>query len=289
LELDGLRACLEMHTGRVVELVPAAMGPGALSGVCLRTARADYFYYEERTSRFHQAHIALCLAAQTLLGDGSGPAVDLLLVPDLRPELVRLMLGTAGSRPVPRREAETFAFVVMDRARSVGYAPPWAWRALRQLRPLHSALVQAIPEARSAADPGIGPGAGFRLYQQVIEIRDAVLALRPYLDPEAALTAERDGRAAGLTGEELAAAVDAAVLVLALRPKSAGEVVPGTGAAAPRVPLGGRDLRQEAACLVKVARAFAWQQRTGQMPSPRFLSASRASRRGCRDEARGAC
>ena len=67
--LSAFGACLERHTGRVAELVPVVMDAGAPSGVWLRTARADYFYYEEQTSPFHQAHIVLSLAARLLLGE----------------------------------------------------------------------------------------------------------------------------------------------------------------------------------------------------------------------------
>ena len=119
LGLSEFGACVERITGRAAELEPAVMAAGAPSGVWLRTARADYFYYEEQTSPFHQAHIVLSLAARTLLGDSSGPAVDPLLTPDVSPRLAGLMLGNPGRRPVTRGEAEAFAF--------------WLWIALALL------------------------------------------------------------------------------------------------------------------------------------------------------------
>ncbi len=279
-ELSAFRACIEKHTGRAVGLIPAVMEAGAPSGVWLRTARADYFFYEELTSPFHQAHIVLCLAARMLLGDGSGPPVDRLLIPDVRPELVRLMLGTAGSRPVTRGEAEAFAFLALDRSRSAGCPPLLARRALRRLRPLHSALRAAVPEAVSVADPVGRRDASFRLYQQVIEVRDAALALRPYRDPEVARIAQRDGRASGLSGAELAAAVEAAVLASALRARSAGEPVPTPAGTTTWVPSAGACLRTEAACMAKVSRAFA------RLPRHRERARTGISERGAR-ESRG--
>jgi len=287
-ELTTFRTCLERRTGRVAELVPAVMEPGAPSGAWLRTARTNYLYYEQRTSPFHQAHIVLSLAARMLLGDGSGPPVDRLLVPDVSPELVRLMLGDSDQLPVTRRGAETFAFLALDRARAAGYPPVAARRALRDLEPLHSALRDAVPEATSAAACGVRPCARFRLHHQVIEIRDAMLALRPFRDPEVARAAERDSHAAGLGGVELAVAVEAAALAAALRARNAGQRVAAAGGDPAWVPQGGQDLRGEVACLVQVSRALArlWSGRDPDVPGLRIVGRVRR-RRARRDEARG--
>jgi hypothetical protein len=142
-ERSEFRARIERHTHCGLELIPAVMRPAAPSGTWLRTDRADYFYYEEQTSPFHQAHIVLSLAAHVLLGDAAAPSVDLRLVPGGGPELVRLMLGGIAASPVTHLEAETFAFLALERARPVCYPPFLARRALRQLRPLHSALREA--------------------------------------------------------------------------------------------------------------------------------------------------
>src|ERR1017187_7245479 len=92
-DLGEFRACLERHTHRAVELVPAAMAPGAPSGTFFSTAGADYLYYEQQTTPFHQAHIVLAMAAHVLLGDVASPSVDPRLAPDVSPDLIRLMLG----------------------------------------------------------------------------------------------------------------------------------------------------------------------------------------------------
>jgi hypothetical protein len=250
------RAHIERHTHRVLELIPAVMRPGAPSGTWLRTARADYFYYEEQTSRFHQGHIMLFLAAHVLLGDPANQSVDLRLMPDVSPHLARIMLtGTAGN-PVTELEAETFAFMALEYARRAAYPQSLARRAVQHLQPLHSALREAAPEAMNAAACGLKPSASFRLHQQVIQIRDAALALRPYRDPQVALTATHAGRIAGLAGPELAAMVEASVLSAAIRAKGAGQPVRNAPVYVGRPPVAGPDLRSETACLVKVSRAF---------------------------------
>jgi Family of unknown function (DUF6545) len=257
-ELEEFRACLERRIRRVVELVPVEMEPGAPSGTWFRTAGADYLCYEQQTSAFHQAHIVLSLAAHLLLlGDAAGPSVDLRLVPDVSPELVRLMLGGAACSPVTQLEAETFAFLALDRTLPDGYPSSLARAAFRYLRPLHSALRRAVPEVTSAGIRGVRPGVRFRLHQRVIEISDAVLALRPYRDPQVASAAAGAGGAAGLAGDDLAAAVEAAVLAAAMRARCTGDpplyAVGNTGDR----PLVEPDLRSEAVWLVMVSRAFA--------------------------------
>jgi len=260
-ELREFRACLEKLTGRVVELVPVVMEPGVPSGIWLRTAGADYLYYEEQTSPFHQAHIVLALAAQLLLSDAADPSVDPRLMPDVSPELMRLMLGATACSQVTQREAEELAFMALEHARPVSYPQPLARRALRQLRPLHAALREAVPEIAATAAPGIWPTPSGRLHRQVIQIRDAALALRPYRDPEAASAATRAACAAGLTGDELAATAEAAVLAPAVCAWKSGRPAPRTPGRTGGLPVLGPDLRSETAWLVKVSRAFAQLQR----------------------------
>jgi hypothetical protein len=264
-ELGEFRACIERHTDRVLELVPVVMGPNAPSGTWLRTADADYLCYEEQTSPFHQAHIVLSLAAHLLLGDEAGPLVDRRLVPDLSPQLVRLMLGDTAGSTVTHREAETFAFLALEHARPASYPSHLARRALRQLRPLHSALCQAVPEVTSAVVSGIWTAAEFRLHQRIIQIRDAMLPLRPYWDAEVASATANAGCAAGLTGDELAAAVEAAVLAAAMEARSAGSPALPSAGDVGRPDVLGPDLRSETAWLVKVSRAFAELRRGGEL------------------------
>jgi hypothetical protein len=101
----------------------------------------------------------------------------------------------------------------------------------------------------------------YRLYRRVIEIRDGLLALRSYRDPEVRVQARRCGEAAGLTGDELRAAVAAAQLKAALTAKAQGVIVRAdSSASADDRELfelrRGNDLTTEAAWLGKIARAY---------------------------------
>lgn len=130
-----------------------------------------------------------------------------------------------------------------------------AWRSLRRLRPLWEPLREAFPEIvlKSAGDVRT------RQYRRVIEIGDGQLRLRPYQDPALPGRATALASAAGLTGHELRATVQAAVLAAALTAKKAGHpphadaetIGAGTGPAIPA------DLDGEVAWLEQVAQAFA--------------------------------
>jgi hypothetical protein len=100
----------------------------------------------------------------------------------------------------------------------------------------------------------------YRLYRRVIEIRDGLLALRPYRDSEGRMRVLQCGKAAGLTGDELRAAVAAAQLKAALIAKAEGGV-PATsmGSADDREIFElcrGNGLAAEAAWLAQIARAY---------------------------------
>ncbi len=101
----------------------------------------------------------------------------------------------------------------------------------------------------------------YRLYRRVIEIRDGLLALRSYRDPEVRIRARQCGEAAGLTGDELRAAVAAAQLKAALNAKAQERAVPANsrGSADDREIFElrrGNDLTTEAAWLGQIARAY---------------------------------
>ncbi|MBA8930984.1 hypothetical protein BC739_008231 [Kutzneria viridogrisea] len=141
-----------------------------------------------------------------------------------------------------------------------GWGPALGWigrlRSYRRLHPLWSALYAASPQI--ALDP---PGSrftladsGFRLYRRVIEIRDGRLALHQHMDPAVAEVAARHGAAAGLSGDQLRAAVEAAQLAVALRAKTSGAAPVVTGEV--DYP-GGEDLAGEIAWLIRVSTAFA--------------------------------
>jgi hypothetical protein len=132
------------------------------------------------------------------------------------------------------------------------------YRYHRQLAPLWTALYRAVPEIALVPPSGrpdwfVTHDLDFRLYRRVIEIRDGRLALRPYLDERVTATALRLGRDAGLSGPELDATVEAAVLAAAIRAKHEERAADSGSLDAP----GGSDLPGELAWLVAVATAFA--------------------------------
>jgi uncharacterized protein DUF6545 len=130
-------------------------------------------------------------------------------------------------------------------------------RRYRQLGPLWRALYRVDPAI--ALDPPAVPDflmlgrIRLRLYRRVIEIRDGLLALRPYRDPAVATAARERANRAGLHGARLDAAVEAAVVAAALRARADGRP--------PRDPghtdvTGGEDLAAETAFLGQLASAY---------------------------------
>jgi hypothetical protein len=257
-ELDEFRACLQRHSGRPVHLVPASLPAGSPSGVCCRTASADYLYYEDQTSPFHQAHILVCLAAHAVVDSEPQRWVDPRLIPDVSPHLAELMLGAVGCAPVGDQDAEAFAVRALDRAGVLACPPSVARWFLQQLGPLHAALLQAVPEAaRHTGHMAAGP-ARMRLHRRVVEIRDAALALRPYRTQRTAADAAAVARAAGLAGETYAACVEAGALAAAIAARKIGSPrVSQPEDIRWRLPYEPRaDLRSEAGWLARVSRAF---------------------------------
>jgi hypothetical protein len=159
---------------------------------------------------------------------------------------------------ISRTQAEIFAFLVLNQAGSAPLAP----RYLRQLGPLHDVLRSVIPQADDFAVPGLDSALGFRLHRKVIQIRDAMLALAPYTDSQVASAAVSACRVAGVTGDDMAAVVEASVLASALETKLAKQSPRRTGNDVSWRPVSGSDLASEAAWLGRVSQAFA------QMPRP---------------------
>jgi hypothetical protein len=135
------------------------------------------------------------------------------------------------------------------------------YRAHRRLYPLWRRLCQAVPEVALVPTPPPWRDAlnvwnlDFGLHRRVIEIRDARLLLRPYLDPRVAGAAEDLGRRQGLPDEDLRAVVEAASLAAAVRAKTQGH--PASPETRPVPPPGGADLESETGWLAKVAAAYA--------------------------------
>lgn len=135
------------------------------------------------------------------------------------------------------------------------------YRTYRRLYPLWRDLYQVCPGIALHPPSRSMTHLNYRLYRRVIEIRDGLLAVRSYRDPEVRIRARRCGEAAGLTGDELAAAVAAAQLKAAVKAKADGLAVPANsrGTADDREVFElrrGNDLIAEAAWLGQIARAY---------------------------------
>ena len=177
-----------------------------------------------------------------------------------------------GHTALPAKLLPTTAYLLV----LVGAALPplLTWRnrhrRYRQLGPLWRALYRADPAI--ALDPPTMPDflvfgrLRHRLYRRVIEIRDGLLALRPYRDPDIAAAARDKATQTGLHGQHRDAAVEAAVIAAALHAKTAG--LPPRAADDTTI-AGGNDLADETAFLCLVARAYRSLAPAGQLVRPR--------------------
>lgn len=153
-----------------------------------------------------------------------------------------------------------------------------ALRAHRGLEPLWTAIHAELPEI--ALDPEAAhrrPGlrrAEFARYRRVIEIRDGILALRPYQQAEPLDWAVRALDRADLAAGDREAVLEAARIAAALENKRAGRVYGGapggTGAGGGGVPgrAGGGGTASGAA--LDLAGTGATSDRTAVVPSPRL-------------------
>jgi diguanylate cyclase (GGDEF)-like protein len=130
-----------------------------------------------------------------------------------------------------------------------------AWAAWARLRPLWALLVEAAPEVRLPAPPGMRFSAWYHLHRRVIEIRDAELALRPLRDSRAVGEAADAAWRAGLSQDERGAAIEAVMIVTALDARRRGAGAQGGADAGGVLPGPRNDLESEAARLLLVHRA----------------------------------
>lgn len=134
-------------------LVPIALPPRAPCGMLAATEDHDFIFYQERTSPFHQALIALHEISHLLFGhlvdavisDGTSQ----LLTPHLDPSLVRRMLGRTRYSEENEREAETLASLILSRINE--------WAPSRPPTPVLPAeiteLIQRLETSLVPADP----------------------------------------------------------------------------------------------------------------------------------------
>ncbi|MDI3390383.1 hypothetical protein QIS99_29950 [Streptomyces sp. B-S-A8] len=188
------------------------------------------------------------------------------------------------------RELEPYAWICGDigaAVTQVGYFLPtvaaraaetraWAREhlAYRRLGPLWAALHRAVPSIALLPPPRQLTellrlrGIGFHVYRRTVEIRDAQIELRPYLDPSAREQAELRRTAQGLSDPDLAAAVTADQLRDALvRQRRGARVDEPAGWADARLP--SRTADEETRLLLRVAAHFS--------PPPVHPAASAAS------------
>ncbi|MCX5070813.1 hypothetical protein OOJ91_33755 [Micromonospora lupini] len=128
------------------------------------------------------------------------------------------------------------------------------WRAIVQA---HPAIPRRQPRpthlwGRMTAWAASWMGDGRSLSRRVLEIRDGYLQLAPWFDGHVQTRAIALGRQAGLSGLDLQAVVEAAVVALALDAKARGEDQAGTGEVEP----GGEDLTGEVRWLGRVSQAL---------------------------------
>jgi hypothetical protein len=134
----------------------------------------------------------------------------------------------------------------------------------RRLEPLWRAFYDAVPGI--ALDPPgsrrflVGRETGLRLLRRVIEISDGRLAVAPYVPASAEPAARARAAAAGLSGPELEAVVEASRITAGLAAMARGDAASRAGPADPAADGastgGDGDLAAEVARLVRVTRAF---------------------------------
>lgn len=117
--LEAFCRILGENRGKPINLLPTPMVFGNLCGLWLGTAKADYVFYEENTSRLHQQHIVchelghiLCEhpAKKTL-----GSDIARALTPEVEPAEVQRVLGRETYSDDQEYEAELIATLILQR------------------------------------------------------------------------------------------------------------------------------------------------------------------------------
>ncbi|MFE1776021.1 MAB_1171c family putative transporter [Streptomyces sp. NPDC059008] len=198
-----------------------------------------------------------------LLTIATAVPLSLIYVACRAADIIAGQFGTSGHvwEPIAPIAVSTGAVI-----KAIGWTMPdwgphlsklWQWldrhRAYRDLKPLHREVTAQVPEP--VLELGDDIDLRTRLYRRVVEIRDAQWALRTWMEPGIAKNAEQLGTAAGLTGIDLAATIEAAQLKAALQAKIRQEQ-PAAYTDSPRV-AAPPDLAAELAFQRKLARAFA--------------------------------
>lgn len=141
---------------------------------------------------------------------------------------------------------------------ATGLGPAWAnarrRRALAQLHPLWSALQEATPAIVLDPDPTPGADLELALHRAVVEIRDGILAVRPYRRLDTGADIATRVASLDLPPAEVAVMVEACLLELARRTKLRGDPA-GLDHATDTT--GGTDLPSEIAALTHLSQTWA--------------------------------
>lgn len=119
-DVNELCRRLAVKRGRSLTLLPMEMEPGSPCGLWVSTAKADYIFFEARTSALHQEHIVLHEVGHLLCQHEAAPvlggAATETLLPNLDPAMVRSVLGRTHYSAVEEQEAELIATIILSRA-----------------------------------------------------------------------------------------------------------------------------------------------------------------------------
>lgn len=109
---------LAASRGRPIGLCPVTsrLGP---CGVWVASPTTDFIFYEPDTSRLHQEHIILHEAGHILWGHApkrvSKVELQRLMFPDVRQDMVQMLLRRTPYSTQQEREAEVLASLVLER------------------------------------------------------------------------------------------------------------------------------------------------------------------------------
>jgi hypothetical protein len=118
-DLESLCRQLGEQRSRPIALMPTAMAFGNLCGLWLATARSDYVFYEDDTSRLHQKHIVFHELGHLLRGHSASRTLDSdiarALTAAVEPTDVQRVLGRDTYSDDQEYEAELIATLMLRR------------------------------------------------------------------------------------------------------------------------------------------------------------------------------
>ncbi|MEU9485120.1 hypothetical protein ACFTZK_36885 [Streptomyces decoyicus] len=124
--VEALVRELSVRRGRPIRIHTLAIGSTVNAcGMWIATESCDHIFVEEKTTRFHQEHIVLHEIGHILWDHGTSEDEDhsalATLLPDLRPDVVRRLLGRTSYTSEQEQEAELVASLIHSAA---GMLPP---------------------------------------------------------------------------------------------------------------------------------------------------------------------